>query len=207
MRKFFIKLSASLLSGFLTASVVVGLLVYQDVTFDYEGEEIDEMGRFIESLPELPELELHEGLEVKNTEKPKCNTGDELVWLACGIYFEARSESVRGQYYVAQVILNRAEDPRWPNTIEGVVRDGERRRNRCQFSFMCDGKPERIKNQKAWQVALEVATVALENYYDGGEVTCAHSYRAGYVTSAKALKWFATLKTDEKVGEHIFYCD
>lgn len=201
MSKFFVKLWASLFSGLLTTSVVVGLLVYQDLTFDYEGEEIDEMGN-------LPELEaVAEGQEVQMTTKPNCDSGDELIWLACGIYFEARSESLRGQHYVAQVILNRVEDPRWPNTIEAVVRDGERKRHRCQFSFMCDGKPERIKNEKAWQVALEVATTALENYYDGGEVTCAHSYRAGYVTSARALKWFATLKTDNKVGEHIFYCD
>jgi len=137
---------------------------------------------------------------------PECG-GSELTWLACAVYFEARNQSVEGQYFVAQVILNRAHDPRWPNTIEAVVRQGEERRNRCQFSFMCDGKSEHIKNLAAWRVATEVAIVATEDFHREQQVTCAHSYHADYVTSKPALRWFATLEENEQVGAHIFYCD
>ncbi|MCA9366391.1 cell wall hydrolase [Candidatus Kaiserbacteria bacterium] len=129
-------------------------------------------------------------------------------WLALGIYFEARGESYEGQRKVAEVILNRVTDKRWPNTVEGVIRQGEERLNRCQFSFMCDGKPNHIKNIKDWQQVLSVADKALADRAAGAEVsTCAHSYRADYTTNKKALAWFATLNREAKVGAHIFYCD
>jgi spore germination cell wall hydrolase CwlJ-like protein len=147
------------------------------------------------------------GEELQRDALPPLCGGSELTWLACAVYFEARNQSVEGQYFVAQVILNRAQDPRWPNTIEGVVRQGEERRNRCQFSFMCDGKSEHIRNMAAWRVASHVAVMATEDFYREQQVTCAHSYRADYVTSKPALRWFATLEENEQVGAHIFYCD
>lgn len=45
----------------------------------------------------------------------------ELTWLAKNVYFEARNQGVAGQLAVAMVTLNRVEDWRFPNTIEGVV--------------------------------------------------------------------------------------
>ena len=144
--------------------------------------------------------------ETKLAATPTCG-GNEFLWLVCGVYFEARNQSDEGQYWVAQTILNRVHDPRWPNSIQGVIRDGEEKKNRCQYSFMCDGKAEAINDYKAWEKAVEIAMTAMENFYQDNVVTCAHSYRADYVTSKKALRWFATLQTDEKVGKHIFYCD
>src|SRR3990167_10047312 len=54
--------------------------------------------------------------------------------LARTIYFEARSEPVLGQIAVAQVVINRMRDRRWPNTVCGVVKQGGARRNQCQFA-------------------------------------------------------------------------
>ena len=64
--------------------------------------------------------------------------------LAEGIYFEARGEPEEGQAAVAQVILNRVRNPAYPKTICGVVYQNKRHRNRCQFSFACDGRSEVI---------------------------------------------------------------
>lgn len=135
---------------------------------------------------------------------PVCG-GDEVSWLACAIYFEARNQSLPGQVAVAQSILNRVKNSDWPNTVEGVVRQGEERKHRCQYSFMCDGKPEQINDESAWALALFIADKVMGGHRQAG-VTCAHSYRADYVTNKAALRWFATLQTDAKIGSHIFYC-
>ena len=74
----------------------------------------------------------------------------ELWCLATAIYFEARGESYRGQVAVAQVVLNRVKHKLYPDTICGVVFQNQNRRNSCQFSFACDGRPERITDDKSW---------------------------------------------------------
>ncbi len=198
MYQFIKKVVNFLLPGLVTSIILLSPLIYREVELA-KLPAPDLVGNLIKS----DETVYYQG---NQETQMRCEV-DELTWLACGIYFEARNQSVDGQYAVAQVILNRVEDPRWPNTIEAVVRQGEEKRNRCQFSFMCDGKAERIKNEAAWKLALEVATLALEDYYDGGASTCAHSYHANYVTSKPALKWFASLEVSETVGDHTFFCD
>ena len=60
--------------------------------------------------------------------------------LAEAIYFEARGEVEEGQVAVAQVVLNRVKNPSYPDSICGVVYQNKHKRNRCQFSYACDGK-------------------------------------------------------------------
>lgn len=156
-------------------------------------EEIIKHQQTLQKLDELP----------SNVDAFDARCQDEITWLACAIYFEARGESLEGQYMVALSVLARVRDRRWPNTVEKVVRQGEGRLHRCQYSFRCDGKPDRILNENAWTNALFLAADALK----GKDVTCAHSYHADYVTSKTALAYFTTLVPHEKVGAHIFYCD
>jgi spore germination cell wall hydrolase CwlJ-like protein len=47
---------------------------------------------------------------------------EEVECLALNIYHEARSESLAGQYAVADVTLNRVKDRRYPSSICGVVK-------------------------------------------------------------------------------------
>ena len=78
--------------------------------------------------------------------------------LAFGIYFEARGEPVKGQAAVAQVILNyRARNPAYPNTVCNVVYQNKRWRNRCQFSFACDGIRDRVRSRRHWSMAQDIA--------------------------------------------------
>lgn len=159
-----------------------------------------------ERVPELPAVPPAK-TRTAVVEEPQCG-GSDVQWLTCAIYFEARSESLEGQYYVARAVMNRVADSRWPDTIEEVVRQGENKRNRCQFSFMCDGKPERIADEDAWYVAQFVAyDVLSQRGEEVASVTCAHSYHASSVKSPRALRWFAKFDRVEKVGTHIFYCD
>ena len=57
--------------------------------------------------------------------QPDPKRGKQLDCLAEALYFEARGESVKGQFAVADVILNRVESPLFPKTVCGVVQQGE----------------------------------------------------------------------------------
>ena len=80
-----------------------------------------------------------------------------FICLALNTYHEAKNQSLVGQIATAQVVMNRVEDNRFPNTIcEVVIFDGSKNivlrpswedpkkeypiRHRCQFSWYCDGK-------------------------------------------------------------------
>lgn len=129
----------------------------------------------------------------------------EVHALAIALYFEARGESITGQQKVAEVIFRRVIDPRWPNTVEAVIKDGEERLHGCQFSFMCDGRPENPVDENAWTLASFSAGAIYDRYLRGElKVGCAHSYHADYATNTA---YFRGLDPVEQVGSHIFYCD
>ncbi|MEL6264209.1 MAG: cell wall hydrolase [Pseudomonadota bacterium] len=82
--------------------------------------------------------------------------------LAEGLYFEARGESIVGQMAVAEVILNRADSGRYPDTICGVLDQGTGDQlHRCQFSYNCDGKAETISEPRAWERVGKIAWVMM----------------------------------------------
>ena len=47
--------------------------------------------------------------------------GADVDCLAQAIYFESRGEPLDGQIAVAEVVLNRVDDRRFPNTVCGVT--------------------------------------------------------------------------------------
>lgn len=138
----------------------------------------------------------------KPTNKKAMSASKKQLWcLATGIYFEARGESYRGQVAVAQVIMNRTKHKAYPRTICGVVFQNQTKRNRCQFSFACDGKPERVNNQKLWAQANDIAKKVVRGKLYLSEVANSTHYHATYVRP----KWARKLKRMTKIGLHIFY--
>ena len=121
--------------------------------------------------------------------------------LAAGIYFEARGEPVAGQAAVAQVILNRVRNPKYPNTVCGVVYQNKSWRNRCQFSFACDGLRDRIASPAYWSTANEVAQAVTAGVIWFPEIGSSTHYHATYVNP----RWARTMKRMKKIGRHIFY--
>ncbi|HSG94148.1 MAG TPA: cell wall hydrolase, partial [Afifellaceae bacterium] len=121
--------------------------------------------------------------------------------LARGIYFEARGESELGQAGVAQVILNRVRNPAYPGTICGVVYQNKKWRNRCQFSFACDGIRDRVRSARAWKVAQKVAKAVSSGEIWLDDVGDSTHYHAGYVRP----RWARKMKKTDKIGRHIFY--
>ena len=114
---------------------------------------------------------------------------DELKCMAENIYFEGRAEPMVGKVAIGKVVMNRIEDTRFPNSICGVVKQGPVReswktkkdptlakkdrkyypiKNRCQFSWWCDGQKDIIwatymngevieSNMTAWRDSINVA--------------------------------------------------
>jgi hypothetical protein len=125
----------------------------------------------------------------------------ELWCLATAIYFEARGEAYRGQVAVAQVVLNRVKDHRYPETICGVVFQNQNRRNSCQFSFACDGIPETITERQPWDQAEEIASKVVSGELYLTEVGDSTHYHATYVRPA----WAPRMTKVTQIGLHVFY--
>jgi spore germination cell wall hydrolase CwlJ-like protein len=127
----------------------------------------------------------------------------EAKCLATAIYFEARSEPERGRIAVAQVVLNRLKNPAYPNTICGVVYQNKNKRNRCQFSFACDGIRDRINDKRSWAEAQALAKKVLndDRLLYQADVGAATHYHATYVKP----RWASKMKKMQKIGRHIFY--
>lgn len=121
--------------------------------------------------------------------------------LAAAVYFESRGESVKGQAAVAQVVLNRVKNPAYPNSVCGVVYQNNDWRNRCQFSFACDGIKDRINEPVHWRKAEEVAYAVASGEIYLPEVGSSTHYHATYVKP----RWARTMEKMKKIGVHIFY--
>ena len=120
--------------------------------------------------------------------------------LAQAVYFEARGEPYEGQLAVAQVVLNRVVDDRYPNSICAVVFENETWRHRCQFSFACDGRSDRPRNLGAWIDALKTARLASTGRLRDLTYASTH-YHAEYVKPKWAKRFLRTVK----IGRHAFY--
>jgi len=123
-----------------------------------------------------------------------------LLCLATAIYFEARDQSLVGQAAVAQVILERRASSGYPSTICDVVRAGGEVRHRCAFSFYCDGKSDRPRDERAFFIARSLAWSALN-----GHIKDATGYATHYHASYVQPSWAVTLVPTRVIGDHIFY--
>ena len=117
--------------------------------------------------------------------------------MAQNIYFESRHESMLGKIAVAHVVMNRIESKDFPNTVCKVVKQGpireswktrkypnlpkeERvywpRRDRCQFSWYCDGHRDMLwvtykdgtiieQNMTAWRDSIHVALFVMNGQW------------------------------------------
>ena len=138
---------------------------------------------------------------MKDPLPPKVFSSEEQKCLSTAIYFEARGESLKGQAAVAQVILNRVRNPTYPNEVCNVVYQNADWYKRCQFSFACDGLPERIVNRRAYRTAREVAMAVTGGKIFLREVGSSTHYNATYVNP----EWADGMEEMTQIGSHIFY--
>jgi spore germination cell wall hydrolase CwlJ-like protein len=138
----------------------------------------------------------------------------ETECLALNMYFEARNQNIAGLLAVTNVVYNRVKDKRYPNTVCEVVQQGPTRlswknngivhpvKNKCQFSWYCDGKSYIPTDIKAYNSILLLANnittkkVAYIDLTDG-----ATHYHADYVLPS----WASTKTKTVEINDHIFY--
>jgi spore germination cell wall hydrolase CwlJ-like protein len=116
------------------------------------------------------------------------------------LYFEARGETVRGMFAVAEVVLNRVDDPRYPGSVCGVINQGTGKKFRCQFTYTCDGRPETMTDQRAYERVGKIAKLMLNNAPRPLTNGATH-----YHTKAVNPKWSKVFPRTTTIGFHHFY--
>lgn len=142
------------------------------------------------------------------------SSDDQIECLAKNMYFEARNQGTAGILAVTAVVLNRVNDSRFPDTICEVVKQAQTRvswlnknkrypiKNRCQFSWYCDGKSDVPKNKELYNNLEGWATSILSGEIDFIDITDgATFYHADYVQPS----WAKTKTRTVEIEDHIFY--
>lgn len=143
--------------------------------------------------------------------------GQILMCLALNAYWEAGNQDAQSMIAVNQVVMNRVASDIYPNDACEVIFQGPTRpswknpdieypiRHRCQFSWYCDGKSDRVNKDhdgeyRAWMQAvrtsMQVMSESADDLVDG-----ALWYHADYVDP----KWNDNLQITATIGSHIFY--
>lgn len=131
-----------------------------------------------------------------------------LMCMAANIYHEAKNQPRVGQIAVAQVVMNRVNDSRYPDNVCDVVKQGLTYKNgkvvlgKCQFSWHCDGKIDDVnKKSKQWRTSLRYASMVITNKITLDVTEGATHYHATYVRPA----WARTKTKTVRINRHIFY--
>jgi spore germination cell wall hydrolase CwlJ-like protein len=125
---------------------------------------------------------------------PAATGGAEWQCLAQAIYFESRGEPLSGQIAVAEVVLNRVDDRRFPNTVCGVTRQG------CQFSYVCDGNSDTMKSALARSRSEKLASLML-----AGRPRTLTDGATYFHTRSVRPDWSRRFTRTAAIGHHLFY--
>lgn len=116
----------------------------------------------------------------------------DLECLTEALYHEARGEGVQGQRAVAEVILNRVDNPRFPQSVCGVINQSG------QFSYK--GRVGRVSEHGAYKRAKSIAVNALSGA--PRNLTGGATY---FHTRAVRPNWSRKFTRTTQIGAHIFY--
>lgn len=130
--------------------------------------------------------------------QPARNEKD-ITCLANAIYFEARGESTIGKTAVAQVIINRTKDERFPSTVCDVVKEKDRIKGveRCQFSWYC--RKVKIEDIKLYHESHRIATLFINHKITNEQVKNALFFHSTGVNPRWKRKQVA------RIENHIYY--
>ena len=139
----------------------------------------------------------------------------EITCLATNIYWEARNQTPQGMIAVGAVTRNRVNNPHFPDNYCEVVYQARLSkwwfehhqkevplRNKCQFSWYCDGKSDDIPYYDK-ELFIYIKRIAIRVYfgYEKDNTKGATFYHADYVYPL----WADTMKHLITIDSHIFY--
>lgn len=158
--------------------------------------------RRLDRLSRVPESSNGGGMFTRTflASQPFKEGGAEWACLTEALYFEARGESVKGMFAVAEVIMNRVENSGYPDTICGVINQGTGERYRCQFTYNCDGRAEVYNEPRAYERVGKVARLTLD-----GVVPDLTDGATHYHTKSVSPSWARVYPRTATIGYHHFY--
>ena len=155
-------------------------------------------------------------------------TQNQIQCLTENLYHEARSDGYAGMYAVAMVTLNRVADPRYPDDVcevvyQGPVRESWKtrqhkdlpdeqrvyypRRHKCQFSWYCDGKSDKMYDNDAFWRAVEISNMVLEAATGKYPIVDITEGSTHYHTVDVFPEWRHDrgMMKISRIGDHLFY--
>jgi hypothetical protein len=153
---------------------------------------------------------------------------EDAACLTENMYHEARSDGYAGMYATTMVVMNRVNDWRYPDTICEVVKEGPIKeswktaqhkqlleedrvfypvRNKCQFSWYCDGRADTMHDETSLYVAKEIAHLVLSNYYETDVIVDITEGATHYHATSVMPYWVGSrdMAMVTQIGSHIFY--
>lgn len=118
-------------------------------------------------------------------------TDDDVYLMAQIVYSESRSEPFDGKVAVASVILNRLKDPRFPKTIEGVIKQ--------KGAFSC------VKGENIDVVPDESSYAAVLEALKGNDPTSSAVFF--YNPKIATSSWMKNVEKHnvKAIGNHVFF--
>jgi N-acetylmuramoyl-L-alanine amidase len=130
-----------------------------------------------------------------------------LICMALNVYYEARNQPVEGQMAVTYTVLNRVKDSRYPNKVCDVVYQGRHSkitgkplRDRCMFSWYCDGRSDRPHDLDAYRWA----EIIVKHVWDqkDNDITDGSTH---YHSVEVKPDWVKNKTFLGRIGDHLFY--
>jgi N-acetylmuramoyl-L-alanine amidase len=119
---------------------------------------------------------------------PQGYSQNDIQLMANAVYGEARGEPYEGMVAVAAVILNRVENPIFPNTVSGVIYEPR------AFTAVADGQINLTPDERATEAVLD----AINGWDPSGNAT--YYFNPDTATSG----WIWTRPQIKRIGKHIF---
>lgn len=127
----------------------------------------------------------------------KAPLDDAIVCLSRTLYWEAKGGGKADMEAVANVVLNRMGHGGFPDTVCGVVKQGQAQKH-CQFSWWCDGRSDQVEEKNRYDVAKEIARRAL-NQQLRDRTRGAMYFHDRHASPGWAKEYIRTAETDEFV--------
>lgn len=132
----------------------------------------------------------------------------DLECMAKNIYFEARNQSYSGKVATAHVVMNRVKSEEFPNNVCDVVyqaklnSNGAPIRNRCQFSWYCDGLSDVPREQDEWIESVRVAQDAVLLWDNNFDLTEGSQF---YHSRNVNPWWNRNMTLTVRIDDHLFF--
>lgn len=182
-----------LIFGISALSFILGLVIMKTVK---------EEEKYVLEKVEIPEESKHLDL-------------DSIECMALNIYHESRNQTLAGRLAVGYVTMNRVNSNKYPDTICGVVKQAKMNRwylerhnkkvpsrNKCQFSWYCDGKKDDYSDTKTFNEIYALSEQLYKSYDEARDFTDgAVMYHASYVRPY----WAKAYDKTSRIESHIFY--